>query len=74
MDKCFNFPNNKVVTNSAKEIGPMVKQELNKPNLFVFDEQGANEVSQQIMDSYNSGYMRGETEKAGRENSVESGR
>jgi hypothetical protein len=35
----------------------MVKQDPNKQFSFVFDEQGANEVSQQIMDSYNSGFM-----------------
>jgi hypothetical protein len=35
----------------------MVKREPNHKFTFVFDEQGTNEVSQQIMDSYNSGFI-----------------
>lgn len=39
----------------------MFKQDPNKTYLFEFDEQGTNEVSEQIMDSYNSGYIDQET-------------
>jgi hypothetical protein len=35
----------------------MSKQDPNKTFTFEFDENGANEVGQQIMDSYNSGYI-----------------
>jgi hypothetical protein len=35
----------------------MYKQDPNKTFSFEFDEQGTNEVSEQIMDSYNSGYI-----------------
>ncbi|MCL6570165.1 MAG: hypothetical protein K6T88_00585 [Bacillus sp. (in: Bacteria)] len=51
----------------------MGKQDLNKPDLFVFDEQGANEVSQQIMDSYNSGFMGEETALADSQKKVGTG-
>jgi hypothetical protein len=35
----------------------MVKRDQNKQYLFEFDEQGTIEVSQQIMNSYNSGFI-----------------
>ncbi|MBV7507394.1 hypothetical protein KW850_19325 [Bacillus sp. sid0103] len=35
----------------------MVKRDQNKQFLFEFDEQGTSEVSQQIMNSYNSGFI-----------------
>ncbi len=35
----------------------MAKQDPNKQVSFEFDEQGANEVSEQIMDAYNSGFI-----------------
>jgi hypothetical protein len=35
----------------------MVKTEQNKRFSFEFDEQGTKEVSQQIMNSYNSGFI-----------------
>jgi hypothetical protein len=35
----------------------MVKREQNNQYLFEFNEEGANEVSQQIMNSYNSGFI-----------------
>jgi hypothetical protein len=35
----------------------MSKQDPKKLVSFEFDEQGANEVSQQIMNSYNSGFI-----------------
>jgi hypothetical protein len=35
----------------------MVKREQNKQVSFEFIEEGANEVSQQIMNSYNSGFI-----------------
>jgi hypothetical protein len=35
----------------------MVKRDPNKQFLFEFDEQGTIEVSQQIMNSYNSGFI-----------------
>jgi hypothetical protein len=35
----------------------MNKNELKKKYSFDFDEQGTNEVSEQIMDSYHSGYI-----------------
>jgi hypothetical protein len=35
----------------------MEKRDQNKQLLFEFNEQGANEVSQQIMNSYNSGFI-----------------
>lgn len=35
----------------------MGKNEQNKKFLFEFNEHGTNEVSQQIMDSYNSGFI-----------------
>lgn len=35
----------------------MVKREQNKQVLFEFNEEGTNEVSQQIMNSYNSGFI-----------------
>jgi hypothetical protein len=50
----------------------MVKQDLNKQ--FSFDEQGASVVSQQIMDSYNSGFMGEEPAQAASVKNVESGR
>jgi hypothetical protein len=39
----------------------MVKNEQNKRFTFEFDEQGTKEVSQQIMNSYNSGFIGEET-------------
>jgi hypothetical protein len=50
----------------------MVKLDLNKQ--FSFDEQGASEVNQQIMDSYNSGFMGEETAQAASVKNVESER
>ncbi|WHY65967.1 hypothetical protein [Neobacillus sp. SuZ13] len=35
----------------------MGKNEQNKKFVFEFNEHGANEVSQQILDSYNSGFI-----------------
>jgi hypothetical protein len=35
----------------------MSKQDPNKTFTFEFDENGTNEVSQQIMNSYNSGFI-----------------
>lgn len=35
----------------------MSKQDPNKKFTFEFDEKAANEVSQQIMNSYNSGFI-----------------
>lgn len=35
----------------------MSKQDPSKSFTFEFNEQGTNEVSEQIMDSYNSGYI-----------------
>ena len=35
----------------------MAKQDPSKSLTFEFIEQGANEVSEQIMDSYNSGFI-----------------
>jgi hypothetical protein len=35
----------------------MEKRDPNKQFSFEFDEQGTNEVSQQIMNSYNSGFI-----------------
>jgi hypothetical protein len=35
----------------------MTKQDPNKTYSFQFDEQGTNEVSEQIMNSYNSGVI-----------------
>ncbi|MEH7745977.1 hypothetical protein V7659_13175 [Neobacillus drentensis] len=35
----------------------MGKNEQNKKFVFEFNEHGTNEVSQQIMDSYNSGFI-----------------
>jgi hypothetical protein len=35
----------------------MEKQDSKKQVSFEFDEQGANEVSEQIMNSYNSGFI-----------------
>jgi len=35
----------------------MPKQDPSKSFTFEFNEQGANEVSEQIMDSYNSGFI-----------------
>lgn len=35
----------------------MSKQDPNKSFTFEFNEQGTNEVSEQIMDSYNSGFI-----------------
>ncbi|MEH7354404.1 hypothetical protein V7150_12625 [Neobacillus drentensis] len=35
----------------------MVKRDPNSKFLFEFDEQGVNEVSEQIMNSYNSGFI-----------------
>jgi hypothetical protein len=35
----------------------MFKDDPNKTFTFEFDENGTNEVSQQIMNSYNSGYI-----------------
>ena len=37
----------------------MTKSGLNKKFTFEFDEQGKNEVSEQIMDSYNMGFIDG---------------
>lgn len=38
-------------------ICPLVKREQNKQVSFEFNEEGTNEVSQQIMNSYNSGFI-----------------
>ncbi|MDR7000863.1 hypothetical protein [Neobacillus niacini] len=35
----------------------MTKRDPNKQNIFEFDEQGTNEVSEQILNSYNSGFI-----------------
>ncbi|MED3561830.1 hypothetical protein [Bacillus xiapuensis] len=35
----------------------MSKREPNKQNIFEFDEEGTNEVSEQILNSYNSGFI-----------------
>ncbi|XJZ26479.1 hypothetical protein ACF5W4_13945 [Bacillota bacterium Lsc_1132] len=35
----------------------MKNNELKSQNVFEFDEQGAVEVNQQIMESYNSGFI-----------------
>ncbi|NRD76109.1 hypothetical protein HPT25_01125 [Bacillus sp. BRMEA1] len=35
----------------------MGKRQAERQYLFEFDEQGTNEVSEQIMDSYNSGFI-----------------
>ena len=35
----------------------MERKDPNKPFSFEFDEQGTNMVSEQIMDSYNTGYI-----------------
>jgi hypothetical protein len=60
-DKCFNFSKNKEVMLHRREFGQMSNQDPNKRFLFEFDEKGTNEVSAQIMDSYNSGYIDQET-------------
>jgi hypothetical protein len=52
---------NKGVIIHRREIEQMSKQDPNKTFLFEFDEQGTNKVSEQIMDSYNSGYIDQET-------------
>ncbi|MFJ5758307.1 hypothetical protein ACIQAA_03945 [Neobacillus sp. NPDC093182] len=39
----------------------MSKQDPNKTFSFEFNEQGTNEISELIMDSYNSGYIDQET-------------
>jgi hypothetical protein len=41
----------------------MFIQDPNKNFTLEFDENGANEVSEQIMNSYNSGYIGQETEQ-----------
>lgn len=41
----------------------MFMQDPNKNFTFEFDENGANEVSEQIMNSYNSGYIGQDTEQ-----------
>lgn len=38
-------------------ICPLVKREQNKQVSFEFNEEGTNEVRQQIMNSYNSGFI-----------------
>ncbi|WP_169802719.1 hypothetical protein [Neobacillus soli] len=48
----------------------MVKRDLNKQSSFEFDEQGANEVSEQIMNSYNSGFIGEGTALAGNDQDV----
>lgn len=35
----------------------MMKRESEKHSLFEFDEQGTNEVREQILNSYNSGFI-----------------
>jgi hypothetical protein len=44
----------------------MLKQDPNKFT-FEFDENGTNEVSEQIMESYNSGYIGQELEQSSSE-------
>jgi hypothetical protein len=39
----------------------MGKKDPNRQNLFEFDEQGANQVGEQIMDAYNIGFIDTET-------------
>jgi hypothetical protein len=56
-DKCFNFSKNKGVIIDRREIGHMSNQDPNKTFSFEYDEQGTNKVSEQIMDSYNSGFI-----------------
>ncbi|WHY90768.1 hypothetical protein QNK12_24350 [Neobacillus cucumis] len=41
----------------------MSKSNPNKQNIFEFDEQGTNEVSEQILNSYNSGFIGEGTEQ-----------
>ncbi|MBY0146581.1 hypothetical protein [Neobacillus niacini] len=49
----------------------MFKQDPSKSFTFEFNEHGANEVSEQIMDSYNSGFI-GQDFEATNENAVQS--
>ncbi|WP_193747860.1 hypothetical protein [Neobacillus niacini] len=45
----------------------MLKQDPNKSFSFEFDEQGINEVSEQIMNSYNSGFINEGTERVSKD-------
>jgi hypothetical protein len=56
-NKCFNFSKNKGVFIHRRENEIMPKQDPSKSFTFEFNEHGANEVSQQILDSYNSGFI-----------------
>jgi hypothetical protein len=49
----------------------MFKQDPSKSFTFEFNEHGANEVSEQIMDSYNSGFI-GQDFTVTNENAVQS--
>jgi hypothetical protein len=49
----------------------MFKQDPSKSFTFEFNENGANEVSEQIMDSYNSGFI-GQDFEVTNENTVQS--
>ena len=49
----------------------MTKKDPNQRNVFEIDEQGTMEVSEQIMDSYNSGFIDQESYKAETESSAE---
>ncbi len=56
MYRCANFSNNNEVF--IIEGGRhMSKRNPNSQNVFEFDEQGTNEVSEQILNSYNSGFI-----------------
>jgi hypothetical protein len=52
-----NISNNNEVTEIEKEICFMIKREQKGKFTFDFDEKGTNEVSEQIMNSYNSGFI-----------------
>lgn len=45
----------------GKEFYTMNKRDPKKPYSFEFDEQGTNLVNEQILDSYNSGFIDRET-------------
>jgi hypothetical protein len=59
------------VKNHRRENEIMFKQDPSKSFTFEFNEHGANEVSEQIMDSYNSGFI-GQDFEVTNENAVQS--
>lgn len=63
---CFKLSNNKNAVYFGRGSYFVKKNEMKNPTSFEFNEQGAMEVNELIMDSYNIGFIDQDEENAGR--------